>query len=79
MIVLKPIGAVKVGNSVSRLTVGKKVPADVLGFWEKSGQLEGLKKGGAIGEKLPEKKEVSEKDKSGSLNFSDKEKAEEKK
>ncbi len=48
MIVKKPIGAVKVGNSISRLTIGNEVPSVVLEFWKSTGQLEELKKGGFI-------------------------------
>ena len=48
MIVKKPIGAVKVGNTISRLTIGNEVPAVVLEFWKSTGQLEELKKGGFI-------------------------------
>jgi len=50
MIVKKPIGAVKVGNSISRLTIGNEVPAVVLEYWKNTGQLEELKKGGFISE-----------------------------
>ncbi len=48
MIVNKPIGSVKIGNLVSRLTVGKKVPQNVLDYWKKTNQLEDLKKAGVI-------------------------------
>ena len=60
MIVKKPIGAVKAGGTLSRLTVGKKVPQIVLDFWEESGQLEELKKGGFIceGKKSEKPKEI---------------------
>jgi hypothetical protein len=64
MIVKKPIGAVKIGNQVERLTVGKPVPSRVLAHWKNSkcGEkgkettvFEALKETGSIGE--PEKKE----------------------
>jgi len=48
MIVKKSIGAVKIGNLSHRLTVGKKVPQNVLDYWKKTKQLEELKKIGAI-------------------------------
>ncbi len=48
MIVKKPIGTVKIGNLVSRLTVGKKVPQNVLDYWKKTNQIEDLKKAGVI-------------------------------
>lgn len=48
MIVMKPIGAVKIGNLVSRLTVGKPVPKNVLDYWKKTKQIEELKKAGII-------------------------------
>ncbi len=48
MIVKNPIGSVKIGNLVSRLTVGKKVPQNVLDYWKKTNQLEDLKKAGII-------------------------------
>jgi hypothetical protein len=50
MIVNKPIGAVKIGNKISRLTIGKEVPAVVLEYWKSTGQIEELKKFGAISE-----------------------------
>lgn len=53
MIVEKPIGAVKANGTIHRLTVGKMVPEIVLEFWEKTGQIESLKKSGAISD--PEK------------------------
>lgn len=56
MIVNKPI-SVKIGNMVSRLTVGKQVPAEVLEFWEKTGQLDDLKKAQAILEEKEQKTE----------------------
>ena len=52
MIVKKPIGAVKVGNSISRLTIGNEVPAVVLEYWKSTGQLEELKKGGSISDSI---------------------------
>lgn len=57
MIVKKTIGAVKVGNLVSRLTVGKEVPKDVLDFWKKTKQFDELLKNGSIveSEKLEKK------------------------
>jgi len=60
MIVKKPIGAIKVGGLVSRLTVGKPVPKIIIDFWKKTKQLEELKKIGAIGE-ADEKEEKSKK------------------
>lgn len=50
MIVNKPIGAVKIGNQISRLTIGKPVPAVVLEYWKSTGQIEELKKSGVISE-----------------------------
>lgn len=58
MIVKKPIGAVKVGNSISRLTIGNEVPAVVLEFWKSTGQLEELKKGGFISDSNFQEKPV---------------------
>ena len=48
MIVKKIIGAVKINGIVSRLTVGKPVPGNVLDFWKKTGQLDPLIKAGII-------------------------------
>ena len=59
MIVKKPIGAVKIGNMVERLTVGRPVPDRVLSYWKSSKQYDALIKAGAIGE--AEKKEPVEK------------------
>lgn len=65
MIVNKPIGAVKIGNQVERLTVGQPAPARVLAHWKntKCGEkgkeitvFEALKKAGVLVE--PEKKDV---------------------
>lgn len=61
MIVKQPIGSVKVGNLVSRLTVGKPVPKVVLDFWKKTGQLEELKKAGAISESARSEEQKKEK------------------
>ena len=56
MIVNKPIGSVKIGNLVSRLTVGKPVPKNVLDYWKETKQFEDLKKSGVIGEKKTDNK-----------------------
>lgn len=57
MIVNKPISAVKVGNTRSRLTVGKKVPQEVIDFWKKNKQFEELKNGGFISDEKEESKQ----------------------
>jgi hypothetical protein len=57
MIVNKPIGSIKVGNSICRLTIGKEVPAVVLEYWKSTGQIEDLKKSGAISESAISQKE----------------------
>lgn len=49
MIVNKPIGAIKINGIISRLSVGKPVPENVLEYWEKTDQLKDLKKAGIIG------------------------------
>lgn len=64
MIVDRPIGAVKIGNMSHRLTVGKIVPDVVLEFWESTGQIESLKKSGAISDEISDGKR-KEKKKSG--------------
>ncbi len=48
MIVEKPIGAVKIRGIISRLTVGKRVPKDVIDYWTETGQIEDLEKAGII-------------------------------
>lgn len=60
MIVKKPIGTIKIGNTIERLQVGKAVPKVVLDFWKKTKQLDALKKSGAIGDS-EEKKETVKK------------------
>lgn len=55
MIVKKPIGSVKILNRVFRLTVGKSVPKNILEHWERTGQIEGLKKAGAISDEKESK------------------------
>jgi hypothetical protein len=65
MIVLTPIGAVKIGKQSHPLTVGKKVPEVVLEFWKKTKQIDALVKAKSIGEKADVKsvEPVSEKKK----------------
>jgi hypothetical protein len=48
MIVRHNIGPVKIGGTMSRLSVGHPVPADVLKHWQKSGQLDALISSGAV-------------------------------
>lgn len=55
MIVKKPTGAIKIGNLINRLTVGKPVPANVLEYWKKTKQYDSLLKAGIIGK--PEEQE----------------------
>lgn len=43
MIVNKPIGAIKINGIISRLSVGKPVPENILDYWKKNNQLEDLK------------------------------------
>ena len=68
MIVKKPIGAVKIGNTISRLTVGNPVPENVLNFWKDSGQINDLIKVGAISD---ENIKAEKKDKGKSKKQSD--------
>ena len=51
MIVNKPIGSIKVGNTISRLTIGKDVPKSVIDYWKKTKQYDELIKNGSIIEK----------------------------
>ena len=48
MIVRHNIGPVKIGGTISRLSVGRPVPEEVLKHWRESGQLDALVKAGAI-------------------------------
>jgi hypothetical protein len=49
MIVNSPVSVkLSPGQKTQRLTVGNKVPKDVLEFWKKNGSLESLKKSGVI-------------------------------
>lgn len=70
MIVQKPIGAVKVANMTHRLTIGKSVPDAVLKFWESTGQIESLKKSGAISDGAKKDSVKAEKKKSEQVNES---------
>lgn len=65
MIVKKPIGSVKIGNTISRLTVGKPVPQNVLDYWKETEQIDALMKSGAISESDSKSEEKEEKKKSG--------------
>ncbi len=57
MIVVNPISSVKVGNTISRLTIGQRVPKIVLNFWKESGQIDDLIKNGSIKEEKEKKEE----------------------
>lgn len=70
MIVLKLTGAIKIGNLINRLTVGKPVPANVLEYWKKTKQYEALKKAGIIGDPEKEEKVESKKPESSKGNDS---------
>jgi len=50
MIVLRPIGPPKINGTISRLTIGRPVPPEVLAHWKETKQLESLVKGGFIGQ-----------------------------
>jgi hypothetical protein len=49
MIVIKPLSAVKIGNAISRLTVGQPVPEIVIEFWKKNKMFDTLRDSGFIG------------------------------
>ena len=60
MIVKKPIGPIKIDNTISRLTVGQAVPKKVIDFWKESGQIDELKRIGAISiDDISEEKKIS--------------------
>lgn len=71
MIVNKPIGAVRIGNTISRLTVGKPVPKNIIEFWKSNGTYQKMIDNGSISdsgktEKFEKKPEVKPEKKSES-------------
>ena len=49
MIALKTI-VTKVGKKSCRIVSGKIIPANILAFWQKTGEIDFLKKSGIIGD-----------------------------
>jgi len=56
MIVNKPIGSVKIGNTISRLTVGQQVPQNVIEFWKAQKIYQTMIDNGSISESGKESK-----------------------